>query len=178
VSGRQSRPRVGISACLLGQPVRYDGGHKGLTILTDTPQLRVEWLPVCPEVEAGLGVPRPAMRLEETEAGVRLLEIGSGRDHTRRMDDHAVLRVAALLMLKISGYVLKARSPSCGLRAVPVHRPGAEPRSEGRGLFAQVLVDAYPALPIVEEGEIGTEEALEAFLARVVAYHNDRRRGA
>ncbi len=177
-SAQASRPRVGVSACLLGEPVRTDGGHKRAAYLVDELGSSVEWVPVCPEVEAGLGVPRPPMRLEQAAEGPLLVEIESRRDHTEAMREYVAQRVRALRALELSGYVLKARSPSCGIRGVPLHRPDAAPRLEGRGLFAAALIQASADLPIADEEELADPERLAAFLARVIAYSGSRERGA
>src|SRR5512147_3147637 len=107
--------RIGISSCLLGEPVRFDGGHKRDAFLTDTFGSFVEWVPVCPEVECGLGTPREAMRLLRAERGPRLITVKTARDLTTSMERFARSRVAALAAEDLSGYVLKKDSPSCGL---------------------------------------------------------------
>ena len=109
----EERPiRLGVSSCLLGTPVRFDGGHKRDPFVTDLLGALVEWVPVCPEVELGMGVPRPALRLVRDGGAVRLLEIASGRDHTRAMERYAARRVRALRGLGLCGYILKKDSPS------------------------------------------------------------------
>src|SRR5437870_10585264 len=117
--GSSSRPtaplRLGISACLLGQAVRYDGGHKRDPFLAEVLGRHVEWVPVCPEVELGLGVPREPIRLEGDPARPRLVAPGSGRDLTESMARLARRRCAELSRLDLSGYVLKTGSPSCGM---------------------------------------------------------------
>ena len=105
--------RVGVSSCLLGEEVRFDKGHKRDRFVTDVLGPFVEWVPVCPEVEAGLGLPRPSMRLVRDGDEVRMLETKSGRDHTRTMRRFAARRVRALRALDLCGYVLKKDSPSC-----------------------------------------------------------------
>jgi uncharacterized protein YbbK (DUF523 family) len=115
VDGRHRRPiRIGISACLLGEQVRFDGGHKRDAFLTETFGRFVEWVSVCPEVECGLGTPREAMRLVRVEDRLRLLTIKTGTDLTSRMERFSRSRVSALAAEKLSGYVLKKDSPSCG----------------------------------------------------------------
>ena len=107
--------RLGVSACLLGERVRYDGGHKRDVFLADTLGSFVEWVPVCPEVEIGLGVPRPTLRLVGDEAAPRLVVEKTGEDLSRRMRSWAEARVTELERLGLDGYVLKRGSPSCGL---------------------------------------------------------------
>lgn len=132
--------RIGVSACLLGQRVRYDGGHQRDPFLSCELARFVEWVPVCPEAEAGLGTPRPPLRLVRDVEGVRLVEIESGRDHTRTVRAWARRRIAALAGLELCGYVLKKDSPSCGMARVKLHRTRGGPERKGRGLFAEALM--------------------------------------
>ncbi len=166
--------RVGISACLLGQEVRFDGGHKRDAFLTETFGRFVEWVPVCPEVECGLGTPRESMRLVRVEDGVRLLTVKSGSDFTQRMERFSRSRVSALAREDLSGYVLKKDSPSCGLERVKVYdRHGTAARG-GRGLFAMALVDAFPHLPVEDEGRLADPRLRDNFVERVFAYRRLR----
>src|SRR5439155_147061 len=120
--------RLGISACLLGHEVRYDGGHKRDPFLAETLGRFVEWVPVCPEVELGLGVPREPIRLEGDPAAPRLVAVNNRRDLTRAMTRFARARAEQLARLDLVGYVFKKDSPSCGLRRVPVHGDGGRTR--------------------------------------------------
>ena len=156
-----TRPRVGISRCLLGDEVRYDGTHKRQTALLNDLSGQVEWIPVCPEVEVGMGTPREPIQLVGL-AAVKLVGVDSGRDWTDAMSAWAQLRVRALQELDLSGFILKARSPSCGVRDVPI--AGAP---SGRGIFAAALLDAFPDLPIADEDDLHTDPARSDFLARV-----------
>lgn len=168
------RLRIGISQCLLGDAVRYDGGHKRDTLLADTLSQRVDWVPVCPEVEAGLGVPREPMRLEGTAASPRLVTTTSGVDHTAAMHRFSARRLRELERLDLSGFVLKARSPSCGIGKVPfVNVQGIETR-EGIGLFAQALIAHFPLLPVEDEDRLHDPQILKDFLKRVSDYHRSR----
>src|SRR5262245_55908955 len=110
--------KVGVSACLLGEEVRYDGGHKRNAWLTDTFGRLVQWVPVCPEVECGLGTPREAMRLQRAAGGVQLITVETGVDLTRRMTEYIQCRMPALVLEDLSGYVFKKDSPSCGVEGV------------------------------------------------------------
>jgi uncharacterized protein YbgA (DUF1722 family)/uncharacterized protein YbbK (DUF523 family) len=167
----RSQPiRIGISACLLGQTVRYDGGHKRDAFLADVLAPFVEWVPVCPVVECGVGTPRPAMRLVQTDAGVRLLTIGTGADLTDRMARYASRRVAQLERETLSGYVLKKNSPSCGLERVKVYGVRGGVDRSGLGLFAARLLERFPSLPIEEEGRLSDQRLRENFIERVFAY--------
>ena len=162
--------RVGISACLLGQQVRFDGGHKRDAFLTETFGRFVEWAPVCPEVECGFGTPREAMRLVRVEHGVRLLTIKTGIDLTAPMERFSRSRVSALAREDLSGYVLKKDSPSCGLERVKVYDRYGTPARGGRGLFAAALVEAFPHLPVEEEGRLADPRLRDNFVERVFAY--------
>ena len=166
-----SRPRVrlGVSACLLGERVRYDGGHKRDAFLTGVLGPHVDWVPVCPEVELGLGVPRPTLRLEGTPRGPRLVQESSGEDLTARMREYAETRAGELERLALDGYVLKRASPSCGLFRVRVYREGGRPGADGRGLFATALVERLPMLPVEEEGRLTDPVLRENFIERVFA---------
>jgi uncharacterized protein YbgA (DUF1722 family)/uncharacterized protein YbbK (DUF523 family) len=167
------RIRVGVSACLLGEKVRYDGGHKHNHLLTDLLGRWFEYVPVCPEVEIGLGTPRETIRLEQHPGGVRLVAPKSGADLTERMTTWAQRRVAGLAALDLSGYVLKKDSPSCGMERVRLYDHGNASRT-GRGLFAAVLLEREPALPVEEEGRLADAGLRENFVSRVFAYQRWR----
>jgi uncharacterized protein YbgA (DUF1722 family)/uncharacterized protein YbbK (DUF523 family) len=168
---RGPRPiRIGISACLLGQQVRFDGGHKRDAFLTGTFGRFVEWVPVCPEVECGFGTPREAMRLVRLEQDLRLLTVKTGIDLTARMERFARSRVSQLAREDLSGYVLKKDSPSCGLERVKVYDRHGSPARNGRGLFAAALVEALPHLPVEEEGRLADPRLRDNFVERVFAY--------
>ena len=161
------KPRVGVSACLLGREVRWDGGHKRDRFLVDALGPHVEWVPVCPEVELGLGIPRPAIRLETRAAALALVDPKSGADHTAAMTSFSRERVRALEALELCGYVLKKSSPSCGLERVKVHGPRGGVTRTGTGLFAAALRSALPSLPVEEEGRLADMRLRESFLVRV-----------
>lgn len=165
--------RVGISACLLGERVRYDCGHKRDPFLVETFGRFVEWVPVCPEVEAGFGVPREPMHLRRVGNAVRLITTRTGIDRTAALRRYADLRVAALAAQDLSGYVLKKGSPSCGMERVKVYGPSG-PVAAGRGLFAEALLRAFPHLPVEEEGRLNDLRLRENFVERVFAYHRLR----
>ena len=161
--------RLGVSACLLGQEVRYDGGHKRDAFLTDILGPFVEWVPVCPEMEVGLGVPRPPIRLVGDPGAPRLIVEKSGEDLTARMRRWSGGRVDELAALGLHGYVLKRGSPSCGLIRVRVYGEDGRPGRVGRGLFAAALTDALPLLPVEEEGRLTDAGIREGFIERVFA---------
>jgi uncharacterized protein YbgA (DUF1722 family)/uncharacterized protein YbbK (DUF523 family) len=162
--------RVGISSCLLGEAVRFDGGHKRDPFLTETFGVFVEWVPVCPEVECGFGTPREAMRLVRVDNDVRLLTVRTAVDLTDRMAAYTRRRVAQLDAEDLCGYVLKKDSPSCGLERVKIYGTGGVPEKSGRGIFARGLVERYPSLPVEEEGRLSDPRLRENFVERVFAY--------
>jgi uncharacterized protein YbgA (DUF1722 family)/uncharacterized protein YbbK (DUF523 family) len=162
--------RLGVSSCLLGETVRYDGGHKRDAYLREVLGRFVDWVPVCPELESGLGVPRPPMRLVRDGDGVRLVEIGSGADHTRAVARWASARLRSLRALALCGYVLKKDSPSCGMERVKVYGGAGRPKRAGVGIYAQALCEAFPNLPVEEEGRLRDPELRENFIERVFAY--------
>jgi uncharacterized protein YbbK (DUF523 family)/uncharacterized protein YbgA (DUF1722 family) len=164
------RLRLGISSCLLGQRVRYDGGDKRAALLAEVVGSRVEWVPVCPEVEVGLGTPRPPMVLRRGAGGPRLWTPSTGTDGTVAMRRFVRERVAALAAAGLSGYVLKSRSPSCGLRSVPLLDEKGERVATGSGLFAAALGRQLPRLPLAEEVELEEPAALAQFLRRAFFY--------
>jgi uncharacterized protein YbgA (DUF1722 family)/uncharacterized protein YbbK (DUF523 family) len=172
----EAPPRIGISACLLGEAVRFDGGHKRDVFLTGTFSRFVEWVPVCPEVECGFGTPRPPMRLVRDGAALRLLTVTDGTDQTARLDRYARRRVTELAGEDLSGYVLKKDSPSCGLERVKVYGPGARAATRsGRGLFASRLLERFPFLPVEDEGRLSDPRLRDNFVERVFAYTRLRR---
>jgi uncharacterized protein YbgA (DUF1722 family)/uncharacterized protein YbbK (DUF523 family) len=166
--------RVGISACLLGEKVRYDGGHKRDGYLVETFGRFVEWVPVCPEVEMGLGTPRETLRLVRIGDDVRMLMPKTGEDHTGGMQSFARRRLLQLEEKDLCGYVLKKGSPSCGMERVRVFTPGGMPSKSGRGLFAEALLAHFPNLPVEEEGRLYDPRLRENFIERVFAYRRLR----
>jgi uncharacterized protein YbgA (DUF1722 family)/uncharacterized protein YbbK (DUF523 family) len=162
--------RVGISSCLLGEAVRFDGGHKRDAFLTDTFGRFVEWVPVCPEAECGLGTPRESMRLVRVDDGIRLLTVKTGVDRTDQLLRYSDERVAQLAAQDLCGFVLKKDSPSCGMARVKIYGRGGVPTKAGRGLFAATLADRCPNLPIEEEGRLSDPRLRDNFVERVFAY--------
>lgn len=158
---RTVKPRVGISSCLLGSEVRYDGGHKRDRWIAEVLARRVTFVQVCPEVEVGMGVPREPIRLER---GGRLVGVESRTDHTAAMRRFSEARVAALGKLGLSGYILKAKSPSCGMERAP-----------RRGAFAAVLMARLPDLPVEDEARLADPRVRDRFLELVFALHRLRR---
>ncbi len=165
-----ARIRVGVSSCLLGHLVRYDGGHKRHRAVTDTLSRLFEIVAVCPEMEVGMGAPREPVDLVGDPRAPRMVGQGSGRDWTAVMRRYGRRRAAEIEKLEVSGFVLKKGSPSCGPDGVPVHAESGKARRNGIGLFARALADALPLMPV--EAEDGLEDAslCENFVERVHGY--------
>ncbi len=169
-----SAVRIGVSTCLLGEKVRFDGGHKRDPFLNDAFAHFVDWVPVCPEVEAGFGTPREAMRLVRVDDDVRLVTVRTKVDVTAQLARAVDHRIPSLVKLDLDGYVLKKDSPSCGLFRVKVYAESGHNERNGRGLFATALVEALPLLPVEEEGRLGDPRLRENFIERVFAYRRLR----
>ncbi|WP_067600342.1 YbgA family protein [Nocardiopsis listeri] len=163
------RPVVGVSSCLLGASVRYNGGHSRNRFLTDELNRHVDWLPVCPEAEIGLGVPRPTLRLQDSEGAARVISSATGTDHSDDLSNVANRHLGRLA--RLDGYVLKNKSPSCGLFSLPVFDgDGNRLRGTGRGAFAERLTTLLPALPVEEQGRLSDPALREHFVERVFAH--------
>jgi uncharacterized protein YbgA (DUF1722 family)/uncharacterized protein YbbK (DUF523 family) len=169
--GRDCLIRLGISTCLLGENVRYDGGHKLDRFLVDTLGRYVEWVPVCPEVETGLSVPREAMRLVGDPEAPRLVTLKSGRDYTDRMQAWARERLEQLAETRIHGFVFKRGSPSSGLYRVKIYTEDGMPSRSGTGIFPREVMKRFPLLPLEEEGRLHDMHLRENFIDRVFAYY-------
>jgi uncharacterized protein YbgA (DUF1722 family)/uncharacterized protein YbbK (DUF523 family) len=168
--------RIGISSCLLGEAVRFDGGHKRDAFLVDTFGRHVEWVPVCPELEVGMGTPRESVRLVRSDSGIsnvaplRMVGVRSGTDWTDRMTAYAGRRAATLARLDLCGYVFKKDSPSCGAFRVKVYGDSGMATRSGTGLFAAEIRRRLPLLPVEEEGRLTDPRLRENFVERVFAY--------
>jgi uncharacterized protein YbgA (DUF1722 family)/uncharacterized protein YbbK (DUF523 family) len=161
--------RVGISSCLLGEEVRFDGGHKRDAYILGTLGRFFELVPVCPEVGIGLGTPRQPIRLMGDPAAPRA--VGS-RDPSLDVTDRLIAygQRKARELHDLSGYILKSRSPSCGMERVKVYAASGQPGRPGSGLYARALMEALPLLPVEEEGRLGDPVLRENFVERVFAY--------
>ncbi|MBI2837898.1 MAG: DUF1722 domain-containing protein [Acidobacteria bacterium] len=167
-----TRIRVGISSCLLGERVRYDGGHKLDTLITHILGRLFEWVPVCPEMEIGLGAPREALRLVGgRNAPPRLVAQHSGLDHTQMMAGWAERRLDEIGGAGLHGFVLKSKSPSCGFEAVRVHAVRSASRRSDRGIFTAAIVRRFPHLPAADEIRLRDAGTRDNFVERVFAHH-------
>lgn len=167
---RPAALRIGISACLLGEEVRFDGGHKKDAFLTGVLAPHVEWVPVCPEVEVGMGTPRETLRLVRRDGGARMVTTRTAVDWTDAMRDWSIGRVEQIAGADLDGYVLKKDSPSCGMERVKVYGGDGPGTRDGRGVFADVLLQRLPLLPVEEEGRLCDPRLRENFIERVFAY--------
>ncbi|MDJ0522020.1 MAG: DUF523 and DUF1722 domain-containing protein [Planctomycetota bacterium] len=167
--------RIGVSACLLGRNVRMNGGHCRESWLTDVLSEHVDFVPVCPEVEMGLPVPRPTMRLISPDGSedvdrIRMVVTKTGEDVTDTIDTWSQEKLDELEAADLHGFVLKKSSPSCGVFRVKVYDAGGMPRLGGQGRFAAALTARFPNLPVEEDGRLNDRELRESFLVRVFAY--------
>ena len=165
--------RIGISSCLLGESVRYDGGHKLDRFLADTLGQHVDYVPVCPEVECGLGVPREAMHLAGDPQSPRLVTTRTGVDLTDRMKSWAARRVRELASEGLSGFIFKSRSPSCGIKSVQVIQENSQSATPGAGIFARIFMENFPRVPVEDEGSLGDRGARDDFIEAIFTNRAD-----
>ena len=164
------RIKIGISACLMGQKVRYDGGSFQPKLIHSVLPDYMDFVPFCPEVEIGMSVPRETVRLVTTETGIKLKAPKSGTDYTNQMNAYSIEKTNALSKLEISGYILKKGSPTCGMERVRVYNSRGIPEKSGNGLFASQLKKAFPNIPIEEDGRLNDIHLREHWIERVFAY--------
>ncbi len=169
------RIRIGISSCLLGNPVRFDGGHKFDPWVVNVLGAYLNFVPVCPEVECGMGIPREALRLVGDPSAPRLVTVKHGEDWTDRMRAWAERRVAELEGEGLCGYIFKRASPSSGMERVKVYpefdpatgKSGGVPVQKGVGMFARAFIERFPLLPVEEEGRLNDPDLRENFIERL-----------
>ncbi|MGA7878113.1 MAG: DUF523 and DUF1722 domain-containing protein [Desulfoferrobacter sp.] len=162
--------KLGISTCLLGEPVRYDGGHKLDRFLKDTLGQYVQYVPVCPEVECGLGIPRESMHLEGDPGAPRLITTRTRRDMTDQMQNWAQQRVRELERENLCGFIFKSNSPSSGMERVKISDDKGMPRKIGIGIFAGIFMQHFPLLPVEEEGRLHDPRLRENFIERIFVF--------
>jgi len=166
----EEKIKVGISSCLLGQEVRYDGGHKRDPYINGTLTDYFDFLPLCPEVAIGLTIPRPPLRLVQQGEEIRVVGVKDpGIDVTEKL--HAYGKAMGERLEQISGYILKSRSPSCGMERVKVYDEQGRTSGKAAGAFAHSLMKKLPLLPVEEEGRLGDARLRENFIMRVFVYH-------
>ncbi|MFT4648552.1 MAG: hypothetical protein ACI9X4_001777 [Glaciecola sp.] len=159
--------RLGASSCLLGEMVRYDGGHCRDGFLTEVLGPLVEWVSVCPEMGIGMGTPRPTIRLSEDTGAVRLVESRSGVDHTEAMQSYAHTKLKKVGPANLDGYVVKKNSPTCGLQRLAVYKGDMKVHKLGVGTFTEVLCAEYPDLPVEEDGRLNDARLREGFVEQI-----------
>ena len=164
------RIKIGISSCLLGEKVRYDGGHKLDNYLKDTLGQFIDWVPVCPEVESGLSVPREPMRLVGYTANPRLIKSRSGIDYTDHMLEWAEKRLVGVEQEGLCGFIFKSKSPSSGLRGVKVYASTGIMSRAGTGIFAKAFIDKFPYTPVEDDGGLSAPDLRENFIERVFVF--------
>jgi uncharacterized protein YbgA (DUF1722 family)/uncharacterized protein YbbK (DUF523 family) len=164
------KPLVGISTCLLGENVRYDGGHKLNLYLRDTLGKYVNYLPVCPEVECGMSVPREAVHLVYINGKIRLMTVKTNTDMTEKMNSWIKKRLNSLSKKKLCGFILKSKSPSCGLSYVEVYRKNGIEKN-GAGLFARGFTESFPLLPVEENESLNDRQIRENFIELIFLMH-------
>ena len=165
---------IGVSSCLLGNKVRFDGGHKHDRYITGTLGNYFDFVPVCPEVECGLSIPRESMRLVGDPESPRLVTNKSAMDHTDRMNEWSNNRVAQLATMDLCGFIFKSKSPSSGMERVKVYDKNNVPKAIGVGLFARVFKETFPLLPLEEEGRLHDMVLRENFIESVFVYRRWR----
>jgi uncharacterized protein YbgA (DUF1722 family)/uncharacterized protein YbbK (DUF523 family) len=165
----EERIRLGISTCLLGEHVRYDGGHKLDRFLTETLGRYMEYVPVCPEVECGLPVPRESMHLEGNLERPRLVTSRTHQDKTDQMVTWANKRVVELEKEDLCGFIFKSNSPSSGMERVRIYNEKGMPEKKGVGIFAKIVMEHFPLIPVEEDGRLHDLRLRENFIERVFA---------
>jgi uncharacterized protein YbgA (DUF1722 family)/uncharacterized protein YbbK (DUF523 family) len=159
--------RLGVSACLLGETVRYDGGHKLDHFLINTLGQYVQYVSVCPEVECGLPIPREAMHLEGDPSSPRLVTTFTKQNMTDRIIQWALKRVVELEKEDLCGFIFKSDSPSSGMERVKVYKEKGMPVKKGIGMFARIFIEHFPLLPVEDEGRLHDPKLRENFIERV-----------
>jgi uncharacterized protein YbgA (DUF1722 family)/uncharacterized protein YbbK (DUF523 family) len=162
--------KIGISACLTGKKVRYDGLHKQDHYITGTLGQYFDFIPLCPEVEYGLPVPREAMRLIGDPQNPRLVTISTGTDHTEGMKKWAEKRLQELDKQELCGFIFKSRSPSSGMQGVKVYNEKGVPQMKGVGIFAGAFMKKFPLMPVIDEGRLNEPGLREAFIEKVCVF--------
>ena len=166
---RNNRPKLGISSCLLGEKVRYDGDHKRNTFIIEQLSRQFEFVPICPEVAIGMGIPRPPMHLVDCDGDIRALDIANpDKDMTQSLSDYAI--EISQQLASLSGYIFKSKSPSCGITGVKVWN-GRDYELRGQGIFARAVMQALPGLPLIDEQQLADEFLREQFFKNVNTHY-------
>jgi uncharacterized protein YbbK (DUF523 family) len=163
------KPNLGISSCLLGEKVRYDGGHRHNRYITDSLGKYFAWIPVCPEVEYGLGIPREAMHLVGDPEKPRLVVISTGLDHTDGMLKWVRRKLAELEKEDLCGFIFKSKSPSSAIRGVKIISPSGVECGEGPGIFGGAFIKHFSLIPVIDDEQFGDPVLRKKFLEKVFA---------
>jgi len=168
-----AKPRVGISSCLLGEKVRFDGGNKWHRIIVQIIGPQVEWVPVCPEVEVGMGTPRERVNLVGLPESPAMLATGTGKNWSEEMNTFSRHKIQTMKTLQLDGFIFKKSSPSCGLKNVKVFKDSSLVQwvPFGIGLYARQFLLEFPDLPVADEGELSTKQEAFGFLEKVKRHH-------
>jgi uncharacterized protein YbgA (DUF1722 family)/uncharacterized protein YbbK (DUF523 family) len=167
----ESKIKVGVSSCLLGEKVRWNGDHKQDLFVKDLLGRFFEWVPTCPEVEIGMGIPRETVQLTGNASAPRMVGNTTGTDWTSRMNRYSKKRSSELANMNLCGYIFKNRSPSCGIARIKVYGDDGNPTPNGRGLFAGAFMQQCALVPVEDEGRLHDPGIRENFITRVFAYH-------
>ncbi|PIE52463.1 hypothetical protein CSA37_06660 [Candidatus Fermentibacteria bacterium] len=167
---KETIPLIGISSCLTGAVVRYDGSHELNSFIINSLRDRAELVCVCPETQCGMPVPREPMDLFETPYGVRLLTVNTFRNLTHMLSSWCIAKADELASAGVSGFILKSGSPSCGIGSARLHSDGNLHRN-GMGFFAEALLNRCPGMPVVQEDKLLKKDNIEQFLDRVRSYN-------
>jgi len=167
---KKEKIKVGISSCLIGEKVRYDGEHKRDRLITDTFGRYFDWVPVCPEVECGLSIPREAMHLVGTPEVPHLVTIKSNIDHTEKMLQWAKKKLQELEREDLCGFIFKSKSPSSGIRGVKIYHPSGKLIRKGAGLFGGAFVKYFPLLPVMDDRQLHNDRFRENFMECAFVY--------
>lgn len=162
--------RLGISSCLLGEKVRWNGDHKENRIAREILEKYFEYVPVCPEVEVGMGVPRETVHLQGSKTSPNLIGTQSGKDWTVKMLRFSGKKIKELSAHRLSGFIFKKGSPSCGIRSIPVYSESGL-NTQGQGLFVRAFIARFPLTPVEEEGRLDDIKIRENFIVRVFSFH-------
>jgi uncharacterized protein YbbK (DUF523 family) len=166
--------RIGVSTCLLGESVRYDGGHARDRYVTDTLGQYMDFVPVCPELEAGLGLPREPICLVGDPESLRIITINTNKDLTETMMTWAQRRVKELEKEDLCGFIFKSKSPSCGMERVKVHTEKGMLVKKGVGVFAKVFMEHFPLIPVEEDGRLHDPHLRKNFIERILTLNRWR----
>jgi len=166
-----ARIKIGVSSCLLGEKVRWDGNHKQDAVVKNQLGRIFEWVPTCPEVEIGMGIPRESVHLTGSSKSPRMAGTTTATDWTQRMNRYSKKRSRELAKMNVCGYIFKSKSPSCGIARIPVVAKNGKTQSKGRGLFAELFIQQYPLVPVEDEDRLHDARVRENFITRVFAYH-------